>query len=210
MQFSEIVTAVLADGFSETKRGNAKDWVRFRHAWLWDFYDWSFKFATDTVTVTAGSNVVSSVPDDFGVAVALIDDTGCLLKPIQDFREFFAAYNTNLAGNSAAPEAFTVIGGSILVGPVPVTTDATWQLIYKRRKPDLTNDTDTTGLPEGYDIALVHGGKAEGFKLATVPLWEGFDEDFSAVIKVMEAAYLSEVDGDTSAFGDAYRPDQWC
>jgi hypothetical protein len=35
-----------------------------------------------------------------------------------------------------------------------------------RRSPA---DGDPTGLPEGYDLALVHGGKAEGFKLKNDP-----------------------------------------
>ena len=81
-------------------------------------------------------------------------------------------------------------------------------LVYEKSKPMLVDDNDTTGLPDGYDLALVHGGKAEGFKLSNVPLWEGFDQDFSAAATALEKDYLTGIRGQNNQLGSG-RPHQW-
>ena len=50
-----------------------------------------------------------------------------------------------------------------------------------------------TGLPSGYDLALVHGAKAEGYKLTNVPLWQQFEDDFSAAAASLQRNYLSQL-----------------
>jgi hypothetical protein len=76
----------------------------------------------------------------------------------------------------------------------------------RRAKPTLVNDGDPTGLPDGYDLALVHGGKAEGFKLSNVPLWQGFDDDFTAFANAMRRNYLTGLRASTSKQLGAFRP----
>lgn len=206
LTFKQITDAVLADGFSEGKRSSAQEWIRFRHAWLWGLHEWTFRFGTATVTFTVGTQVVGSLPSDFHIALALYTSTGAPVLGVKDVREFFDRYNANASTSSGTPSAFTVVGSQLMVGPAGDGTSGL--LVYEKSKPMLVNDGDTTGLPDGYDLALVHGGKAEGFKLSNVPLWEGFDQDFSAAATALEKDYLTAIRGQNSQLGSA-RPRQW-
>jgi hypothetical protein len=204
MTYKQIVDAVLADGFAEAKRASAQLWVQARHAWLWDLEEWTFKEASATVTFTAGSMVAASVPSDFRTAIGLYDAQGAPLQPYEDRAEFYDRYNANLGLGSGRPEAFTVVAGQLIVGPAGDGT--TGLLLYEKSKPALSADGDPTGLPEGYDLALVHGGKAEGFKLSNVPLWQGFDDDFTAFANAMRRNYLTGLRASTMKQLGAYRP----
>lgn len=206
LTFKEIVDAVLADGFAEAKRSSAKEWVRFRHAWLWRLEQWTFRYGTATVTFTASSQTAGSLPTDFHAAIGLYTSTGSPVTPIKDPAEFFDLYNTNLSTTTGTPEAFTVFGSSILVGPSG--DGSTGLLLYEKKQPTLTADSDSTGLPDGFDLALVHGGKAEGFKLANVPLWQGFDEDFTAAANALRRDFLTNLRAGGQQLG-AYHPGQW-
>lgn len=205
MPYVDIQNAVLADAFSEGKRAKAKTWINARHAWIWDLHEWTFRFGTATVTFTSGSQTVASLPSDFRHAVALYDTNGSPITPVRDRRQFFDGYNANLLNGSGVPRAYTVIGGTMLVGPAG--DGSSGLMVYEKSKPTLVNDSDLTGLPDGYDLALVHGAKAEGFKLANIPLWQGFDEDFTAYIHAMEANYLNEIQGAAGQMG-YWRPGQ--
>lgn len=204
MTYKQIVDGVLAAGFGEVKRAEAKNWVQARHAWVWDAEEWTFRYATSPVVFTANSQVVGSLPADFRAGVALYDTQGVPLRPVRDYREFFGGYNANLNLGSGRPEAWTVMAGQLLVGPNG--DGSTGLLIYERSKPALVNDGDLTGLPDGYDLMLVHGGKAEGFKLTNVPLWQGFDDDFNASVNAMRRNYLNAVRAAGSQQFGAFRP----
>lgn len=205
MTYRQIVDAVLAQGFDESDRTDAQNWVQFRHSWLWDLDDWTFKYGTATVTFTAGSQTVGGLPSDFHAGVALYDSIGGFVRPIGDYREFFTSYNANLQNGTGTPEAWTVLGGTMLIGPAGDGT--TGVLIYEKAKPTLSADSDSTGLPDGYDLALVHGGKAEGFKLKIVPdLAQSFDEDFTAAANALRQSYLNQVKASGSRQMGAYRP----
>jgi hypothetical protein len=207
MTYREIVDSVLADGFAEGKRASAKQWVQFRHAWLWDLEEWQFKFASAPITFTSGSPTASlGAVTDFAAAVAVYNSTGGQLKPIRDPREFFDLYNANLQNGNGVPAAYTVFGGQLFVGPNG--DGSTGLLAYERSKPALVNDADTTGLPDGYDLALVHGGKAEGFKLSNVPLWSGFDDDFTAAANALRRNYLVSVRAQGEQLG-SFTPGRW-
>lgn len=203
MTYKEIIDAVLADGFAEAKRDQAQLWVQGRHAWLWDLEEWKFKFASDTVTFTSGSQTLGSMPTDFRAVDALYDAQGSELRGYEDHREFYKVYNANLSNGSGPPEAYTVLDTAIIFGPAG--DGSSGLMLYEKQKPELTDDTDLTGLPDGYDLALVHGGKAEGFKLMNVPLWQGFDEDFTAFANAMRRNYLRVVQSGGQQFG-AFRP----
>lgn len=205
MPYVTIQNAVLADAFAEGKRDQAKLWIQARHAWLWDLEEWTFRFTTGNVVFTAGSQVVSlGAITDFRAVEALYDAQGNPLRGYKDFRAFLDRYNVNENLGSGRPEAYTVLGGQLLVGPNG--DGSSGLLAFERAKPALVNDGDLTGLPEGYDVALVHGGKAEGFKLSNIPLWQGFDEDFTAFANAMRRNYLTAVrQSGASQFG-AFRP----
>jgi hypothetical protein len=207
MTFKDIQDAVLADAFSEAKRASAKLWIQMRHAFIWDLEDWTFRQASATVTVTAGSQTVSGLPADFQVANALYNTRGNQLTAYRSPRAFQDAYNANLqTSTSGLPEAFTVRGSTMLVGPKSSETSSAYILEYERSKPVLSADGDSTGLPDGYDLALVHGAKAEGFKLIPVPNFTAdFEGDFQAAIQSLRNNYLTAVRSGREQ-SPAYRP----
>lgn len=190
MTFVEIVNAVLADAFAEARRTDAKRWVNFRLAWIWDVGDWTFADGTDAVTVTAGSQVVTGVASDIAVVYGMWRSDGTPLLPIEKYADFANAYVGTGNATTGLPEAYTVLGTSIFVGPTSSETNSNYLLAYQKAPTLLVNDSDTPGIPAGYHIALVHGGKAEGFKLTNVPLAAAFDADFQAAITAMQHKYL--------------------
>lgn len=204
MTYKEIVDAVIANGFEDTDRASAQEWVQARHAWTWDAEEWTFRFDTATIVFTSGSQTVGSLPSDFRAAVALYDSTGGPITPIKDFRRFFDQYNTRIGNGSGNPEAYTVLDSQIFVGPNGDGTSGL--LIYEKSKPMLSDDGDSTGLPDGYDLMLVHGGKAEGFKLSNVPLAQNFDDDFTAFLNAMRRNYLTGVRAAGAQQFGAYTP----
>lgn len=208
LTFKNIVDAVLKDGFTESDRGDAQNWVVARHAWLWNADEWTFRMGTATVTFTANSQIVSGLPTDFRIATAVYNQQGMALEPERDIDKFFDNWNTNQNLGSPGPLAYTVLGTQLLVGPMGDGTSG--MLIYEREKPPLVNDGDLTGLPDGYDMALVHGGKAEGFTLKNVPLAQAFENHFAAAISSLEMNYLTGIRGQVGQMG-AFRPGsfQW-
>ena len=71
MNFVALQNAVIAHGFDESDRSDAKNWINFRLGWIWDLDDWSFVQGTASVTVTSGSQTVTSMPTDFSLALGL-------------------------------------------------------------------------------------------------------------------------------------------
>lgn len=171
---------------------------------LYDAEDWSFRYGTATVTFTSGSQIVSDLPSDFHAVVALYDVNGSPLHGVADARTFFDNNNTALVTGTGTPSVYTVLDGQIYTDVLGDGTSG--QMIYEKNAPTLENDSDTTGLPAGYDLALVHGGKAEMFKLQIVPdLAVSFDQDFTAGINALARNYLREVRETGQQWG-AYRP----
>jgi len=191
VNFLALQNAVLADAFAEAKRADAKLWINFRNTWIFDVEDWSFTKGTDAVTVTANSQVVSGVSADFAVALGLWNAEGVPLDPVPTYADFASYYIGTGNATTGKPEAFHVLGTSILVGPTSSETSAGYLLAYEKAPTLLVADGDIPNLPEGYHMALVHGAKAEGFKLSNVPLAGAFEEDFAAAIEVMKSKYLT-------------------
>lgn len=206
MTFRQIVDAVLSDRFAESQRSDAKTWVNHRYWWLWSLEPWTFRFATADVTITAGSQTVTGVPTDFLMAHALITDDGTSLGALPDTRSFLESYYPS-SDETGDPEAFTVVGGTLMVGPTPQAS-ATYRLLYEREFTELVDDADVPALPAGSHFALVHGGAAEGLKLQNDPTWQSFEQDFQASLTVLRQGYLVSVKGASTQFG-AYRADQW-
>lgn len=204
MTFGDILDAVCRDGINANRRGDAKEWVKLRHAMLWGAQPWTFKNAIDVVTFTAGSQVAAA-PADLHAVFAVYGSQGDPLVGIRDIRKFFDRYNTLSGLGSGPPEAYTVMAGQVLVGPKG--DGSAGQIAYQRNKPDLVNDTDPTGLPDGFDLALVHGARAEGYKLTNVPLAADEDADYEAAITAMANDWLDEVLATGGQVG-AYRPGQ--
>jgi hypothetical protein len=189
--FKAIVDATLADAFAEGKRSSAQGWVNFRLSWLWDVADWTFKKGTAAVSVAASSQVVGTVPADFLIAMGLWNAEGTPLEPVFDYDTFATRYLGTGHVQPGKPEAFTVLGTQILVGPTSSETSTGYLLAYEKAATMLVADADVPGIPAGYHMALVHGAKAEGFKLSNVPMAGAFEEDFQAAITVMGKRYLT-------------------
>lgn len=207
MSYLEIQNAVIANGFDETDRAAVKTAIQFRHAWLWDLESWTFRYGTATVAFTSASQTVGSLPTAFHAAVALYDSSGNPISGIQDHREFFDVANANTNPATGKAGLYTVIGGAILTDTLG--DGSSGLLIYEKSKPTLSADADTSGLPDGYDLALVHGGKAEMFKLGIVPdLAASFDEDFTAAANALRRNYLRGVKETGQQFG-AHRAGSW-
>lgn len=206
MTYLEIVNAVLADAFAESKRASAKQWVTFRYNWLWDLEDWTFAKGTDAVTVTSGSQVVSGVATDFSTALGLYDARGNPLTPVRDYRDFAAMYVGTDNAATGTPEAFTVVGSSIFVGPTSNETSSGYLLVHEKIATPLVNDGDVPNIPLGHHLSLVHGAKAEGFKLSNISLAADFDADFQADVQVMQRKYKSNIKEQVGQMGSPWRP----
>lgn len=204
MTFGAILDAVCVDGLDATRRASAKEWVRYRHTWIWGAANWTFKQATGNITFTANSQVAAA-PADLHSVFAIYDSGGEPLEGIRDPRRFFDSYNTLASTSSGSPEAYAVWNGQVLVGPKGDGT--TGLIVYQKTKPSLVNDGDATGLPDGFDLALVHGGKAEGYKMTNIPMSAGFDADFTAAVSAMENDWLEQNLAAGERMG-AYRPGQ--
>lgn len=199
LSYVQIQNAVLSAAFSESRRADAKTWIQARHAWLWDAEQWEFRKAKTTVTFTANTQTVASPPTDLRHVIRVYDQNGFRLRDLTPgaFLDRYAVVT------SGGPEAFTVLNSQLLIGPSGDGTTGT--LLYEKAKPTLANDGDTTGLPDAYDLALVHGAKAEGFKLSSIPLWQGFDGDFTAYYNAMKRDYLTGTRSGTRQFGRQWR-----
>jgi hypothetical protein len=188
--FKEIQDATISKAFSEADRADVKRWINFRLAWIFDAADWTFTKASVPVTVTANSQVVTQLPADFAVVMGMWNAEGVPLTPVDDYDDFASAYIGTSNTTTGKPAAFTVLGSQIFVGPTSSETSANYRLSYEQSATLLVNDSDVPNIPAGYHMALVHGAKAEGFKLSNVPLAGSFEEDFQAAITVMSRKYL--------------------
>lgn len=209
LNFGQLQALVIKDGFTEADRADVKNWIIARHAWLWDSDEWTFRMGTATVTFTANSQIVAGLPTDFRIATALYNQQGSPLTPERDIDKFFDDWNTLQNLGSSGPVAYTVVGTGLLVGPKGDGT--TGLLVYEKSKPALITDLDSTGLPDGYDMTLVHGAKAEGFTLKNVPLAQTFENHFAAGITALQKNYLTGIRGQVGQMG-AFRPgsfSQW-
>lgn len=206
MNFGQVLDAVLTDGLDESRRTDAQEWVRYRHAALWNYADWTFKYKTGSITFTNGQQPLNSAdyPPDIHAIYSMYDLFGEPLRAYRDARQFFDRYNTlALPVTSIAPEAYTMIAGVPYVGPIGNGT--TGIVVYQMEKPSLVNDTDATGLPNGFDLALVYGAKATGFEFTNVPLASQFEQGYSACIAALENGWLDQT-LETGEQSGAYRP----
>lgn len=205
LNFGQILDAVLTDGIDASRRNDAQEWVRYRHTTMWDYADWSFKYATAPITFTSGSQPLNEgdYPSDLHTVYAMYDVFGVPLRGYDDVRQFFDSYNTNTLPITGPPEAYTMMAGVPFIGPEGNGT--TGIIVYQKEKPSLVNDSDETGLPDGFDLALVYGAKATGYELTNNPLAPTLEQSYLAAIASMENAWLDQT-LETGEQSGAYRP----
>lgn len=204
MTFLELQDAVLADAFDASKRGDVKNWINHAYAILCDLDEWTWMRASAAVAVTSGSQTVSSMPADFGVANALVDQYGASLEKILDPEVFYDRY-TGLGASTGQPEAFVNVNNGLLVGPTSNVSSSAFRLVYERVVTAMSADSDVPILPAMYHMALVHGAKAEGARLTLMPDAPNFDQAFQTSIEAMRNKYLRPIH-DRAPQVPAYRP----
>lgn len=198
MNFKDLQDAVMSDRFREAQRGDIKTWINSRLGMLWDSADWTFKHAKTTVTVTAGENVVSGLPTDFGTVRALRRSDGTRLHYLDpdDFDDaYFGQTDTGL------PYHFTVVNSAISVGPISSETNTGYGLFYNKAVTVLVDDNDTPNIPVDCHEAIVFGAAVEGLILQNDFTWQGMEQLWSAELQTMKEAYLIDHFGDAAQFG---------
>ena len=203
LSFVTIQNMVLEDAFPESKRPDAKVWIVDAHAEIWDAENYTFKDVAP-VSVSVVNGVLSGVTDVADV-YALYDQNGDPLTGYYDPARFYEQYNSSVSGQGTQAEAFLVIGGSVVVKPSTTGTLTGFQITYRKVKPSLVNDADLSGLPDGYDTALVYGGKRLGFTQINNP----FADDFATLFREKKQALAEGYTYGISESGlqiPAYRP----
>lgn len=205
LTFGQVLDAVCTDGIDPGKRASAQEWVRYRHAAIWNHDDWTFKYKTGNITFTNGKQVLNSgdYPSDMHAVYSMYDVNGVPLRGYRDARQFFDTYNTLTLPISGPPEAYTMIAGVPYIGPLGDGSQGL--VVYQMEKPSLTADANSTGLPDGFDLALVYGAKATGYELTNNPLAATLEQAYVAAIANLENGWLDQT-LETGEQSGAYRP----
>lgn len=192
MTFLEIVNMVLSGSFDESKRSMAKEWVNARLGEALDSETWSFMRTSATVSVTAGSRVVGSIPTDFAIAHALIDGDGNTLTSYRDLTAFLQDYPPD-STDLGTPEAWAAASETLYAAPTAAASAADWTLVYERKHVALSADGDQPVIPPQYHVALSLAGKAYGMRVLGIPLWNEHEQAWQQALDTMRRKYLATV-----------------
>lgn len=169
MNFLEIQNELLADHFKPAQRDRVKLWINDVYGWVWALEPgWTFRYAEDTVTVTANTSAVSGLPTDLGPVTLLLDSNGNELEYLapREFRRIFYG-----ATETGTPVAFTIINGAISVGPLPAETATDFLLQYEKLRTDLVENDEEPLIPSEFHYPiLVHGATEIGLVRQKNPL----------------------------------------
>lgn len=191
MTFLELQNATMNDRFDESQRGDVKNWINSRYWQLWNEEEWSFRYATDLVSVTSGSQTVGSLPTDFGDVRSLQRGDGTTLASL-DPVSFNRTYYDARAVYSGLPEAYTVVDGVVSVGPASSETATDYQLVYEREYTKLVLDAAIPEIPEGAELALVYGASAMGLQLQNDYTWQFQETLYQGELATMRRSYLRD------------------
>ncbi len=191
MDFVQLQDAVMSDRFDESQRGDVKNWINSAYWQIWVAEEWEFRYATKSVTVTSGSQTVTALPTDLGPTRSLSRSDGQKLVSLP-LVEFERLYFNNDNPETGAPEAYTVLDGSMLVGPTSNVTATDYLLVYEREYTALSLDGDTPLTPQGADFALVFGAAQIGLKIQNDFTWQFFAQDFQAQLDALRRGYLAD------------------
>lgn len=199
--FGEIVDDVLLDRFEAAKRPRARRAVNSCYKDVWALEDWSFAYALANLTTTGSAPALGGLPANFGVPLMLWDDGGSPV-PFVDAGAFQTRY---LTGGTGSPEAYTVVGGSILVGPTPAAS-ASWTCWYRKRLTPLVSESDVPEIPVEFRVILVHGGRSELLEAYNDPTADSMEARFQKDLQAMQREYLTDAEGQPSRWGSDPTP----
>jgi len=195
LTYGDILDAVLDGRFESdsTIRNQAGRLVNKRYAQLVALEDWTFRYTTAAVTVTANSRAVTNLPDDLQAVHGLYDDTGIPMNYLAP-----QAFYDNFQGDTGTGAAsyYTVDNGAVFVGPTPSTSASTWLLLYRRKALPLSSDGDTPIVPLEHRYILVHGGRADLLLLNQDASWLDEEQAWQAGVEAMRRDYLSDAVGE--------------
>lgn len=206
MTFQEIYTEVINLRFNGNNAASAKHWVNQAYAEAWFAQDWTFAWATANVAITSGSSALGSLPSDFGNTSYLWSETGTPIKyltPQQFYKTFYGATDTGY------PLFYTVVNGSISLGPTPNYSSSAYQLVYRRAFTTLVNDSDVPLLPAEYHYMLVHGGLRYGLATVNDFTYAMQAEMFNELLASMGNQYLSDHGGTLQYESDFIGLNDW-
>jgi hypothetical protein len=191
MTVGDLLDEILLDRFELSHRPRALKALNNRYAHLWAIEDWTWKYAHIPVTVTAGSQTASGLPADFGVPYYLWDENASPLSYVQ-IDQFTFVYSTGTVGS---PAAWTVVNGQILLGPTP-NRDASFSTYYRKHLVPLSDEGQTTQVPLEFQLALVHGGRAELLAFYSDPTAAGEEEQWQMDLDALRRDYLADAAGE--------------
>jgi hypothetical protein len=198
MTFSDLVGEVRSLRFDSSMDASIKQWINQAYATVWNADEWTFKYATSAVTVTTGSTQVSGLPADFGIALGLWRADGYPLRwmtPKDYDNLYYGALDTG------APTFFTIINGSIFVGPTSNETSASYNLLYEKRLTPLTADADEPAIPAQHHYLLVTGALSLGLALVNDFTYQFMEGKFQEGIQDMRKEWLNDQRGDVAQWG---------
>lgn len=198
--FLEIQTSVMGTRFAEAQRGDVKTWINAVYWQAWHEERWTFRNATETVTVTANSAAVTGMTADVLRVESLARSNGAGLQYLEP-RRFYARYYDATNPPVGPPEAYTNVAGVLSVGPVSNETKTDYWLTYEKAYTKLVNDADVPLLPEGsHEGILVFGATAFGLMTQNDFTWSFFDQKYQASLATLRADYLSDESDDDGSY----------
>lgn len=192
MTFLQLQNAVMNDRFDESQRGDVQNWINAKYWEVWTLEEWTFRYGTDLVSVTTGSQTVGSLPADLENVRSLQRGDGESVDSM-DPTDFQRTYNDPRAPWTGLPEAYTVINGVVSVGPASSETAADYLMVYEKEYTKLVADGDIPLLPAGsHEALLVFGPSSLGLKLQNDFTWQFFDQTYQSGLDVLRRGYLRD------------------
>lgn len=198
MTFSDICSEVQSLRFSSAQSASIQRWVNDRYAALWNADEWIFKYNKANVTATTGSNLISNLPDNFGIALGLWRADGYPLRwvPPRDFENLYQG-----STDTAAPMFFTVIDQSIILGPTSNESSDSYLLLYEKRLTPLVADADVPAIPSQHHYLLVVGALYLGLMLMNDFTFQFVEQQWQQGIAEMRLEWLNDQRGEVSQWG---------
>ena len=210
MSFLELQNEVITFRFREAQRGSVKRWLNQRYAWVWAQATWPFKLeAPSALTLAAGSwTAPFATATDVLRPLNVYNDNGDPLRYLTP-PEFQRLYEDTTG--TGRPEDYTVINGAIFLGPL-TDSDYTFTASYERMVSKLNSvgvmqpgllsaDDDYPVYDAGFHYMLVMGAIATGLKMVNDPTWEAIEDEYRAMVLVMQQELLPADRGETIQFG---------
>jgi hypothetical protein len=190
VNFLQLQTAVMGTRFDESQRGDVRRWINATYWRVWTLEEWTFRYATESVTVTTGSKNVTGLTGRRRDR-PFVPAWRRRRHHVARADRLPALYNDPRVG-TGLPEAYTIINGVVSVGPASSETASDYLIVYEKEYTALANDGDTPLLPAGcHEDVLVFGAIARGLKTENDFTWQFFQQTADDGIDTLRRGYLT-------------------